>query len=105
MEYLIPLKDYAELYMVREDSVRWKCNRGSFITARKISSIWFIDKREPPVDWKKNDVQQCVNVLIALGYIVEKRKNKFYLVFEDSWHEVPSKMKILKKILEGGVKA
>lgn len=50
---LISIADYAKKYGVLPDTVRQKCNRGGFKTAKKIANVWVIDDGEPYTDKRK----------------------------------------------------
>ncbi len=47
---LISIKEYAERNGLLHDSVRHKCQRGTYKTARKIGRDWVIDEKEPNKD-------------------------------------------------------
>lgn len=61
---LITIAEYARLHGRSVVSVRQKCQRGGFETARKLGRDWFIDSDEPYPDnrirsgkyvgWRKN---------------------------------------------------
>lgn len=49
-EELVGLVEYAKLHGLTRDTVRQRCKRGAYKTARKIGSQWVIDKNEPHID-------------------------------------------------------
>ena len=52
---LITCKEYAEKVGLSPTSVRHKCMRGGFKTARKIGRDWLIDEDEPNIDHRVRD--------------------------------------------------
>lgn len=58
MEKLISIAEYAEMHGRLPDTVRQKCQRGGFKTARKIGRDWFIDKDEPYSDLRRKKRQK-----------------------------------------------
>lgn len=51
----ISVAEYAKLHGKAESSVKQKCQRGNFKTARKIGRNWLIDKNEPYSDLRRKD--------------------------------------------------
>jgi len=47
---LVTTKEYAALYGLKQDSVKHKCLRGTFKTARKFGTLWVLDSDEPNTD-------------------------------------------------------
>ncbi len=64
----ISIAEYATLHGVSAQTIKKKCQRDGFATAKKIGRNWVIDKNEPFVDnrvksgkyrnWRKNDKEQ-----------------------------------------------
>ena len=50
---LISLAEYAAKHGRNPDTIRQKCARGGFKTARKIGRNWVIDSEEPMTDLRK----------------------------------------------------
>ena len=50
LDNMIPIAEYAKLHGKAVYTVRQKCQRGGFQTARKIGRDWFIDRDEPYTD-------------------------------------------------------
>lgn len=50
---LISLAEYALKHNRNPDTIRQKCSRGGFKTARKIGRNWVIDSEEPMTDLRK----------------------------------------------------
>ena len=49
-EELISIAEYAVIHGVMQDTIKKRCQRGTFKTARKIGKFWVIDKNEPYID-------------------------------------------------------
>lgn len=49
-EEIISIGEYAEMHGVKQDTIKKRCQRGVFKTARKIGRNWVIDKNEPYID-------------------------------------------------------
>lgn len=47
---LISLEEYAQLHGRASGTIRQRCIRGSFTSARKIGHSWVIDSEEPLID-------------------------------------------------------
>jgi hypothetical protein len=47
---LISLEEYAQLHGRASGTIRQRCIRGSFTSARKIGRNWVIDSEEPLID-------------------------------------------------------
>ena len=50
---LISLKEYAEKVGRTPDTIKQRCGRGCFKTAKKIGRNWVIDSEEPLIDNRK----------------------------------------------------
>lgn len=55
MDY-ISLNEYAKLNNKEISVVRKKCEKGHFITAKKIGRNWIIEKNEPYTDHRKKEL-------------------------------------------------
>ena len=57
----VTIKQYAALYGLQHDSVRHKCLRGGYKTARKMGRDWLIDDNEKPRDlrYRKAGGEEC----------------------------------------------
>ena len=49
-EELVDLQAYADLHGITRSTVKQRCQKGAYNTARKLGSQWVIDKNEPHVD-------------------------------------------------------
>ena len=49
-EELVDLQTYADIHNILRDTVKHRCQRGAYKTARKLGSQWVIDKNEPHID-------------------------------------------------------
>ena len=47
---LISLQEYAQIHGRTPDTIRQRCQRGLFKSARKIGRNWVIDDSEPLID-------------------------------------------------------
>lgn len=47
---LISIGEYAKMHGVQQQTIKKKCQRGGFKTAKKIGKYWVIDKEEPYQD-------------------------------------------------------
>ncbi|MDD3231274.1 MAG: hypothetical protein PHE09_18980 [Oscillospiraceae bacterium] len=52
-EYMITLKEYADLHKITLATCRQRAGRGAFKTVEKVGRDWWIDKREKLVDHRK----------------------------------------------------